>query len=526
MINQKLLKPLSFTSLVIAGIAVSQQVNAHGFMDNPKARQAICQAQGGYWWPEDGSNIPNLACRAAYLESGHVQFIQEHEFAVNTADYTNQNAIEENIPDGTLCAAGSHAKRGMNMPSVDWQRSEVVPNANDNIKIRFRATTPHNPSFWRFYLSKPDYDSASQPLTWQDLELIQTHGNIDFIKDADDKRFYEMNVAIPADRAGDAILYTHWQRIDVVGEGFFNCSDITIKRDVINPDLWQQLGFFVKQGQDAAITDVVKFRLFDETGTELVTHQLDINQQNQDGWQAELANQLNTEFGQYLQIGVKDSQGEIHFDTVSLLSNQVWATSKDHSFSLSVTAAPDNTPPIVHDLADISIDENTNVDIHVHAFDDQQSELFYTWQIPAELSYTGTDANITLTAAEVAMDTDFNISVTVSDGSLVTTKRFALTVINTTTDPTIPAWDPSKIYLAAEKVTYLNQVYVAKWWNKNQQPDQGNAWQLEVPDNDQNWYQQSVYEAGDTVIYKDQKYAARWWTQGDEPGVANVWAKQ
>ncbi len=149
MINRKYLKPISLTSFVLVGLTVSNQVNAHGFMDNPKARQAICQEQGGYWWPEDGSNIPNLACRAAYLESGHVQFIQEHEFSVNTADYTDQNAIEVNIPDGTLCAAGSHDKRGMNLASADWQRSEVIPNANGNIKVRFRATTPHHPKFGR-----------------------------------------------------------------------------------------------------------------------------------------------------------------------------------------------------------------------------------------------------------------------------------------------------------------------------------------------------------------------------------------
>ena len=62
--------------LACAGVlTVSSNIQAHAFMDNPKARQSICQAQGGFWWPADGSSIPNLACRAAFIDSGYVQFI-------------------------------------------------------------------------------------------------------------------------------------------------------------------------------------------------------------------------------------------------------------------------------------------------------------------------------------------------------------------------------------------------------------------------------------------------------------------
>jgi predicted carbohydrate-binding protein with CBM5 and CBM33 domain len=95
--------------------------------------------------------------------------------------------------------------------------------------VKYRANTPHNPSFWRFYLTKPGFDTATETLGWDDLELVQSHDNIDFVKDADGNRFYEMYVAIPSDRSGEAILYTRWQRNDPGGEGFYSCSDITIK---------------------------------------------------------------------------------------------------------------------------------------------------------------------------------------------------------------------------------------------------------------------------------------------------------
>ena len=42
-------------SAITSGLLLSTlapQVQAHGYMDSPKARQAICQVDGGYWWPE------------------------------------------------------------------------------------------------------------------------------------------------------------------------------------------------------------------------------------------------------------------------------------------------------------------------------------------------------------------------------------------------------------------------------------------------------------------------------------------
>lgn len=38
------------------------------------------------------------------------------------------------------------------------------------------------------------------------------------------------------------------------------------------------------------------------------------------------------------------------------------------------------------------------------------------------------------------------------------------------------AWDPNKVY-TNEKVVYENKMYQSKWWNKNQRPDTGQAWQ-------------------------------------------------
>jgi predicted carbohydrate-binding protein with CBM5 and CBM33 domain len=516
-------------SLVLTSVlcGASNQVSAHGYMFSPMARQAFCELQQGYWWPEDGSSIPNAACRGAYLSSGHFQFVQQHEFAVNTRNFNNLVEVQANIPNGTLCAGGDIKKKGMDIPSIHWQRSDVVPNANGDINIKFLATTPHNPSFWEFYLSNPGYDGSTTALSWEDINLVQSHSNIDFIKDADGNRFYEMQVSIPANRVGDAILYTRWQRDDVVGEGFYNCSDITIVRDGVEPDTWFDAGFYLKQGQTPVAGETVNLRVFDATGQEIVNQQLNVTDTNQSTWSSDLAQDLNLNYAHLLNIGIKDAQGDIAFDSANLLSNVVYLTDKNHTFVLSVKPAAVNTAPIVDDIADVALDEASSVAIHVHAFDDEQANLSFTWTMPSQLSYTGSDANITLVAPTVEQDTNFNVSVAVSDGMLTTTKSFTVTVKSLIVDPTTPLWQSTTAYSTGDKVSYENQVYTAKWWNKNQTPSSSSAWQLEdsTGGGPAVWRTQNEYSKGAQVSHENIIYQAKWWTKGETPGVSSVWQK-
>ena len=392
-------------------VALPHLANAHGYMSSPMARQAICAEQGGYWWPADGSNIPNAACRAAFLQSGHYPFTQQPEFAALVADYNNQATVEATVPDGSLCAGGHDKKSGMDLSSAHWQRTEVTPNANGDIKIRYRAETPHNPSFWKFYLSKPGFDGATDVLTWASLDLVQEHGNIEFVKDPDGKRYYEMYVAIPPDRTGDAILFSRWQRIDPAGEGFYNCSDITIKQDGNNNNDWFAAGYYVKQGQDAAVGDIVRFRLFSETGDELINQALTVDESNVANWQKTLADTLVLDNSQLIQIGVKNTADEVVFDEANIAANQVWLHNAEYTYNLSIKPKPDNTAPKVVDLPDITVDEMSVYKIHVHAFDDENDPLTYSWTVPSGFTHSSDGANLSLVAPSVTADTHYTLSV-------------------------------------------------------------------------------------------------------------------
>lgn len=506
--------------LSFAAVVIPLKTQAHAFMENPKARQSICQAQAGYWWPADGSGIPNQACRAAFLESGYVQFVQEHEISVNVADYHHQQAVEAAIPDGTLCSAGSHEKRGLNLASPHWQKTKVMPNAHGKIQIRFNAKTPHNPSFWQIYLSKPSFNASTDVLRWQDLELVQEHGNIDFIKDPDGNRYYDMEVNIPEDRVGDALLYSRWQRNDVVGEGFYNCSDVTIVRNDVEPDQWQSLGYFVNQGHIAKVDDVVWLRLFNIDGQELINQSITITDQNIDHWQASFAELLNTNFSQQINVGVKDENDIIRFDGVNIFSNQVWSVNSDNSFALSVIPQSENTAPVVQVIDDQVLNANQEISLHVHAFDDQNDALSFTWNVPEPLIITGTAADITLSAGDVINETSVIVSVHVSDGKLTTSQSFNVTIYAASE---LPLWSASQSYNKHDQVSYQTKAYQAKWWNINETPLSSNAWQpLELSEQ---WHAQVDYQTGDKVIHEDVMYEARWWTRNEEPGGAEVWKK-
>lgn len=515
---------IATSGLGLAALVGVQQAQAHGFTQTPKARQAICQAQAGYWWPDDGSGIPNLACRAAFLESGYVPFVQEHEISVNVANYQDMDAVRAGVPDGRLCSAGSAEKQGLDLASPHWQKTTVMPDGNGEILVRFNAQTPHNPSYWQFYLSKPHFNADTDVLKWQDLDLVSEFDDTPFYTAPDGNRYYDFQVKIPADREGQALLYTRWQRYDPAGEGFYNCSDIIIDQDVDTPDTWYALSYYLRQGQQASVGDSVWLRLFDETGAELINETLVVSENNVEQWQANFAQQIINQYPTLVNIGVEDQQGKIAFNGEDLTSNQVWSTNKNYSYQLSITAKPDNRAPVVQPLDDLSLTEGESVNVHAHAYDDDQDPITYNWSTTGAITLTGSGADVSILANQVDQDASAQVTVSVSDGKLSSSTSFSVAVKNETDNPDVPAWQASATYVAGDKVIYNGTVYTAKWWNTNQQPDTGNAWQAESS-GDETWLANASYQQGAEVVYNGVRYRARWWTQGDTPGDSEVWEK-
>lgn len=317
---------------------------AHGYATYPKARQVICNEQGGHWGSQDGSTIPNEACRAAFLESGTYPFVQINEFATLVPDYNNMTAVKAAVKDGLICSGGDTKKSGMSVPSLSWQRTAMK--SGDTFTLKYLATAPHNPSHWQIYLSKPSYNAAHSRLAWSDLELIQEFGNIEKVN-IDGTNYYQMDVTLPAGRNGEATLVTRWQRNDPAGEGFYNCSDIKFDGDAPAPT-WASKGAYVKPGVTAKVGDAVWYRIFSAQGNELVFEKLPITEANVDlnTWSYELAQLVNQKYPGITQIGVKNASDEIVYESADLYANQVYVTNSDYNYALDVREAG-VTPPVI-----------------------------------------------------------------------------------------------------------------------------------------------------------------------------------
>jgi len=338
--------PLMSMSAIAALCSVN--VNAHGWAEFPSARQNTCYQDGGFWTNE----IPNQACQAAYDQSGAYPFVQRSEVAANVANYRDMAHVKAIVPDGELCSAGDSAKKGLNVTSPHWQRTDVALDANNQIDFVFYGQAPHNPSYWEFYLTKPSYD-PSLPLKWDDLELIDTVGDIA----VDEQKRYRMKVTFPADRSGDAILYTRWQRIDVAGEGFYNCSDITLRGSGTTPPAptdptdpsnnLTSLGYFVPQGFGPVESgDTIRFRTFDATGAEIADASLAITTNNTTTWAAEIADQFNSQQTGDWYVGIwHQEMNHYMFDTNNIYANLVLAPNNTFSYALSLIKA-DTPPPV------------------------------------------------------------------------------------------------------------------------------------------------------------------------------------
>lgn len=100
------IKQTVFPVLLLGSGFLALPARAHGVVEFPIARQLKCFQDGGFWWPADGSGVPNAGCREAFRRSGTYPFQQWNEVTGFPQDYNSQASVEEAIKDGTLCSGG------------------------------------------------------------------------------------------------------------------------------------------------------------------------------------------------------------------------------------------------------------------------------------------------------------------------------------------------------------------------------------------------------------------------------------
>lgn len=114
-----------------------------------------------------------------------------------------------------IAIGGNYKYRGLDQVRDDWPTTAMQAGP---FELVWYATTPHDPSVFHAWITKPDWN-PTMPLTWAAMEPL-TLGPISLNGNA-----YRFNTVIPA-RTGKHCIYVIWQRLDPVGEGFYSVSDV------------------------------------------------------------------------------------------------------------------------------------------------------------------------------------------------------------------------------------------------------------------------------------------------------------
>lgn len=513
--------------------ALPMTAQAHGYMDYPPARQQICDMDGGYWDSTDGSTIPNAACRAAFIESNWIPFVQKPEFSILVSNYNNQAAVEAAIPDGHLCSAGDKAKHGIDLPSADWQKTKVDLSNNGKVTLQYRANTPHNPSFWKVYLSKPGYDSATMPLAWNDLDLIADFGNLQTVT-LGGVKYYQMEVTLPTDRVDNAVIYTRWQRQDPAGEGFYNCSDITFSENTNgganNPlDKWISSGSYLSSSIDANIGDTVWFRVFDNNGNETVFEKFPITNADEHVWGQDLASLINQKYPQIIKVGLKNNASEtIEYQTNDLYSNLVYLLEPEHTQSLEIKTG--NNAPVIDAPTQLTIESGKSLTFSVSATDLDNDPLLFSVDKGTILSQSENSIVVNYQAPETATDSSDVITVSVGDPTSTSKAIINITITaqqgNGGETGTETTWDANTAYNTGDTVLFEGVTYTAKWWTKGDSPKTSSTWEAQQVKDEAEWLASLIYESGDIASYQGVSYQAQWWTKGEQPDQGGAWVQK
>lgn len=330
---------------------------SHGAVDIPIARQVKCKVVGGYWSAEDGSGIADAGCRAAALTFNTpaeraYQMDQWNEVAklIAAPGYNDQDQVQAAVPDGSLCSAGDPKKAGLDVASQSWYKTSVVPK-NGKIAMRLIGTAPHVPSFVKVYITKPGYTNA-ESLKWSDLTLIHEEefnvARTDWSSPSTipgASGFFQFDVPVPNGQTGNAVLYTHWQRIDPAGEGFYNCSDINIEGQT-NPFPWFDKGTFVPADITPKDGDTVRFRVLGHapSANEVVDIKVPITASNVAPavWGKQLADQLASS-ANIIKVGVR-SGDSIAFDAGKIHDNLIYLANEKDSTAMSISSGGNPDP--------------------------------------------------------------------------------------------------------------------------------------------------------------------------------------
>lgn len=218
--------------LALAGLAALlltvvfvNRADAHGTAISPMSRQYSCWQRWGSDFQDPAMQTDDPMCWQAW---------QANPNAMWNWNGLYQNGLAGNyqgsIPDGELCSGG-HAGGGIYNAldtTGDWT---ATPLSTDFTFVNVDEAE-HGAVYYRIYISKNSYDPTTQPLGWDDLDLVTETGSYAPGEgDPAPAPLTGVTVSFPVDASsygytGRHVVFMIWEAAHM-DQAFFACSDVT-----------------------------------------------------------------------------------------------------------------------------------------------------------------------------------------------------------------------------------------------------------------------------------------------------------
>lgn len=187
---------LSLGLLSAAMFGVSQQANAHGYVESPASRAYQCKLQ------------LNTQCGSVQYEPQSVEGLKGFPQAgpadghIASADKSTFFELDQQTP-------------------TRWNKLNLKTGPNS---FTWKLTARHSTTSWRYFITKPNWD-ASQPLTRASFDLTP------FCQFNDGGAIPAAQVThqcnIPADRSGSHVILAVWDIADTAN-AFYQAIDVNL----------------------------------------------------------------------------------------------------------------------------------------------------------------------------------------------------------------------------------------------------------------------------------------------------------
>nr|WP_238161745.1 lytic polysaccharide monooxygenase [Micromonospora endolithica] len=208
------------TAVLLLTTALANPVAAHGSVVDPASRNYGC-------WQRWGSDFQNP--RMATEDPMCWQAWQANSNAMWNWNGLYREGLAGNhqggIPNGQLCSGGrAEGGRYDSLDAIGAWRTTPVANS---FRVRLFDGASHGADYIRVYATRQGFDALTEPLGWDDLELVGQIGNTPASQWRPDTN--GVSIDIPANapgRSGRHIVYTIWQASHS-DQSYYLCSDVT-----------------------------------------------------------------------------------------------------------------------------------------------------------------------------------------------------------------------------------------------------------------------------------------------------------